>query len=182
MGNADRLALWVRHSVAGPVTHLKLQKLVFYCYGAVLAFDLEQEVGDDVRFEAWEHGPVCRTVWETYRTHGGNPIERPQGTPPSYSPRVEEVLADVLAVYGGLAPWALRQQSHLEEPWKATYAARTPGIDPATLKAYFKQRLTTGKVRAPEYLLQSWSLAVDGIPEPTYPSLDALARIVRRSG
>lgn len=45
----------------GPMSHLKLQKLLFYCDAYCLAFFGEELVSD--KFEAWVHGPVCRRVY-----------------------------------------------------------------------------------------------------------------------
>lgn len=112
MSNADRLALRIAAlapSKPDRLTHLKLQKLVFYAYGACLAFNEEKEVGADITFEAWEHGPVCRPIWASYRQFGSNPLPPFSVKGQPYSPSVEEVLAEVVDVYGLLSAWQLRQ-------------------------------------------------------------------------
>lgn len=45
----------------GTMSHLKLQKLLFYCDAYHLAFFDEELVTD--QFEAWVHGPVSRKVF-----------------------------------------------------------------------------------------------------------------------
>jgi uncharacterized phage-associated protein len=46
----------------GPVTHMKLQKLVYYCQGWHLAWD-EKPLFDEP-IEAWANGPVCPALYE----------------------------------------------------------------------------------------------------------------------
>lgn len=45
----------------GPMSHLKLQKLLFYCDAYHLAYFDKDLIGES--FEAWVHGPVNRTVF-----------------------------------------------------------------------------------------------------------------------
>src|SRR3954470_14701052 len=119
MVEATNLARWVLRHSGRPVSHLKLQKLAFYCFGAASAYDLDTLIGD-VRFEAWEHGPVNRSVYNEYKAFGATPID-PPSTCVEYPAEVTRVLADSLAIYGSLDAWSLRQQSHLEEPWIASW-------------------------------------------------------------
>ena len=114
MSPAERLAAWfvVRHQ---PITHLKLQKLCFYGYGAACAFGFVDELGGVVRFEAWKHGPVCRAVWRAYKHHGAAEITAPLETI-AFSKKADAHLDDVLAVYGHLSAWRLAAQTHLERP------------------------------------------------------------------
>ena len=49
----------------GPMSHLKLQKLLFYCDAYHLAYFDRELVSD--KFEAWVHGPVCRKVYDSFK-------------------------------------------------------------------------------------------------------------------
>lgn len=49
----------------GPMSHLKLQKLLFYCDAYHLAYFDTELVSD--KFEAWVHGPVCRRVYDSFK-------------------------------------------------------------------------------------------------------------------
>lgn len=49
----------------GPMSHLKLQKLLFYCDAYHLAY-FDVELIDD-KFEAWVHGPVSRKVFDSLK-------------------------------------------------------------------------------------------------------------------
>jgi uncharacterized phage-associated protein len=150
-----RLAQWVLCAVGEPVTHLKLQKLCFYAYGHGLAEGHDDELGD-VRFEAWQHGPVCRRVYETYQGHGREPIPV-SAVEITFSEAATATLHDVLRVYGQLTAWELREQSHLEAPW--IQAQPNSEIPRAALAKHFRGPLT-----APAFLLSRGGALLDGIP------------------
>jgi len=169
----DRYPYWARDSV----THLKLQKLAFYAYGAALAHNVEHGIGV-VDFEAWEHGPVSRDIWKIHRDRGSAPLARPSSAAGYVAP-VERVLNDALTVYGCLPAWTLRQQSHLEKPWADAWQSEDHHIPADTLRAHFQSQFRAGDVRVPKYLLAGWSLGLDGLTEPRFESLHELAEIVR---
>jgi uncharacterized phage-associated protein len=155
-------------------THLKLQKLTFYVYGALLAADLDGEVGA-VEFEAWQHGPVCRAVYEQYKSHRAAALPTPDACR-SYSSETEQCIRDVLAVYGRLSAWQLREQSHLEEPWDRAWNSIDKTIDSDELRRYFSAKFARNHVTIPELLTQAWPLSLDGLPQARFESLNALAR------
>lgn len=160
------------------LTHLKLQKLAFYCYGGLLAFGLDAELGD-VAFEAWKHGPVAPAVYDEFYSYGRAPL--PPMPPPELSPRAERVMRTVLNVYGRLTAWQLREESHSEEPWRATYSdtcrASLPKSD---LRAHFEEKFCGPKVHFPEQLFGASSLLLDRIPVPTFSSLFEMSQAVTR--
>lgn len=183
MENAAKLARWILANAPyrkEAMTHMKLQKLSFYCYGAALAFGCERDVGTDIEFEAWEHGPVCRDVWRDYRSFGGTVIPWVQADEaPAYPGEVSEQMRNALRVYGAMSAWALRQESHLEAPWLA-HAKAADTIPTAELRAYFVKKFNGGSVQFPEYLSHASSARLDGIPVRGCASLAELATIVSR--
>lgn len=108
----------------GPMSHLKLQKLLFYCDAYCLAFFGQELISD--RFEAWVHGPVCRKVYNEMK--GSSVLY----TDMSYSPiagidedaafeslpmDVQDLLKEVLS---NLTSWSgieLERATHRERPW-----------------------------------------------------------------
>ena len=108
----------------GPMSHLKLQKLLFYCDAYCLAFFGEELISD--KFEAWVHGPVCRRVFNEMK--GSSILYADM----SYSPipgvdedtifnelpfDLRDLLNDVL---GNLTQWTgieLERATHQELPW-----------------------------------------------------------------
>jgi uncharacterized phage-associated protein len=174
------LATWVLQHHTSPLTHLALQKLVFYGYGAVLAFDQESAVGP-VQFEAWKHGPVNRRLWHLCRESGRDVIPvSALGAAPSFERSVECTLDDVLAVYGALDAWSLREQSHLEKPWREAYEPdRGVCLDTAVLNAHFKALLAGPRVTPPEYFLNAGTVTLDSVPQPVFESFHELAEAAR---
>jgi uncharacterized phage-associated protein len=57
------------------LTHLKLQKLLYYAHGRHLALSGEPLV--ESGFEAWPYGPVAPDVFSCFRVFGRNPITVP---------------------------------------------------------------------------------------------------------
>lgn len=108
----------------GPMSHLKLQKLIFYCDAYCLAYFGRQLVTD--RFEAWVHGPVSRKVYDSlkdksvlfcdveYSDTGGTDVD-------AAFARLSSAQRELLtAVLGDLAAWTgleLETATHRETPW-----------------------------------------------------------------
>lgn len=107
----------------GPMSHLKLQKLLFYCDAYCLAFFGQELIND--KFEAWVHGPVCRKVYNEMK--GFSVLY----TDMSYSPMavnedeifdtlpldVKDLLKDVLDSLSNWTGIELERATHRELPW-----------------------------------------------------------------
>lgn len=108
----------------GPMSHLKLQKLLFYCDAYCLAFFGNELISD--KFEAWVHGPVCRKVYNEMK--GASVLY----TDMYYSPidgidedaafnalptDVKDLVGDVLGSLGEWSGIELERATHREEPW-----------------------------------------------------------------
>jgi len=64
-----------------PIDHMKLQKLVYFSHGYYLAAT-QLERGTKVPlineyFEAWPYGPVCPSVYQSFKSYGRSLITRP---------------------------------------------------------------------------------------------------------
>jgi uncharacterized phage-associated protein len=181
---ALRLASWILRSYpyTDAITHLKLQKLVFYSYGFGAARGFQPELGTVV-FEPWEHGPVSRAVWDDYKSFGGAPIPRPsdETAPVRYSPDAENVLGSVLRVYGLLNAWSIREQTHTEAPWQDAFKAHAGQIEDATIVAHFRTKLSS-RFQLPELLFDRGSYSLDGTPSADlcFTSLEAAASALAR--
>lgn len=109
----------------GPMSHLKLQKLLFYCDAYHLAY-FEQELVKD-EFEAWVHGPVCRKVYDSFKDKSilYSDIEY-NYVPGSIDVDAEfnklttsqqELVKDVLNTLSTWTGLELEQTTHSELPW-----------------------------------------------------------------
>lgn len=81
------------------VTNLKLQKLVFYAQGYFLAIYDRPFFKEAI--EAWQHGPVCPTLYKKPKVHGAQAIPAPESFDlTKFSSQEIELLDDVYDAYG----------------------------------------------------------------------------------
>lgn len=96
------------------VSNKKLQKLSYYVYSWYLTI-YNKEIAP-MEFEAWEHGPVCRKLYNMYRKYGWNPIPPTDSFVLANRQEVDFIIR-VLEVYGGYSADELEQKTHQELPW-----------------------------------------------------------------
>lgn len=108
------------------LTHLKIQKLLYYAQGIFLAYTNGQELFDEDIY-AWEHGPVVPEVYDVYKENKGNEIEYIKTEHDdilleevSNEEKLKDVLEAVFINYGKYSAWHLRNMTHEEKPWKTT--------------------------------------------------------------
>lgn len=126
------------------VTHLKLQKLVYYAQAWYLA--LHHELLFDERLEAWAHGPVSPVVYRNYRSYGYREIP-PCEDDIDVCDEVKAVLDAVWEVYGHRSARWLEQKTHMERPWKQAREGIPSGrrsravIDTSLMEQYYSSLL-----------------------------------------
>lgn len=169
MSFAVYFAQQILRTARAELSHLKLQKLAFYCYGAARAQD---ELKERIVFEHWQHGPVSPEIYEAFKEHGSQAIPRPQGV----EPVLQGAALDAFHIYSRLSAWQLREESHLEAPW--VQAEDRGALDDEQIRAHFRQKFFSGRVQAPVHLPGAWSLALDGLPKLSGESLHELAQLL----
>lgn len=177
------LARWIydNYPYDDALTHLKVQKLLFYCVGTAMAFDLDGALRGDVLFQPWAHGPVNVSVWHEFKDYKGAPIPIEafdRQVSQRYPESVEQLMKWVLQVYGALDAWRLRRQSHLEQPWIDAYENRRQYLDIREMREYFKKKWTGKTVYAPEHLQDPGTFTIDDLPVIGYRSLQDLAESI----
>src|SRR3954471_20957810 len=80
--NSVKLAKYLL-ATGGPMSHLKLQKMIYYVEGCHLAILEEPLITDHL--EAWMHGPVAPAVWHHFKNeraplHDSLSLEGPEAT------------------------------------------------------------------------------------------------------
>ena len=99
----------------GPMSAMKLQKLVYYSQAWSLVWDEEPLFSEPV--EAWANGPVVRRLFNHHRGHFR--VDRlPAGNPRSLDDRERETVDAVLDFYGKMSAQELIDLSHSEKPWR----------------------------------------------------------------
>lgn len=123
-----------------PLTNLKLQKLLYYCQGAHYVWDQEQLITDNI-FEAWEYGPVLRTIYHEYKRFGQNDITLNTF---AQSDRFDKLLLNeqetIQAVWNQLknfSAFELVEQTHNEKPWQESARNNKLFIEESNIRDYF---------------------------------------------
>ncbi len=141
------------------ISHLKLQKLVFFSHCWYLALKDDPLVEDEYA-EAWEYGPVFPTIYHHFKHLGPLPIENfavdktidknfnEQITMPVLPEDnyVFKVLNRIWEVYGDKSGGVLSELSHAEgSPWsetrRITKNKRNANISNEVIKEIYKKRL-----------------------------------------
>lgn len=107
------------------VSNKKLQKLSYYVYSWYLTLFNQKIVNE--KFEAWEHGPVCRKLYNQYKRFGWNVIPKYEGFVLASDEEIE-FIQRVLSIYGMYSANELEEMTHLEAPWikaRNAYGANT---------------------------------------------------------
>jgi uncharacterized phage-associated protein len=124
----------------GPMSAMKLQKLVYYSQAWHLVWD-DQPLFPE-RIEAWANGPV---VPDLYARHRGQfeVTEIPGGDPDRLLPGERETIDIVLGTYGALDGRKLSHLTHAETPWREARAGLRPtershaAITPSAMIEYY---------------------------------------------
>ncbi len=119
-------------------SNLKMQKVVYYAYSAVLVTYGERLFSESM--QAWPNGPVVPSLYTALRDYRSSPIDREflRGktlgeVASNFSPEILETLENVYQLVGQLSAFQLVVATHSERPWKNArngLAATTPSNVP----------------------------------------------------
>jgi uncharacterized phage-associated protein len=123
-----------------PVSNLALQKLLYFSHGWLLAADARPLVRGG--FQAWEHGPVSRTVYAVFKASVDRPIatravvvdfgtDEERVATANFDDVEIKLMRDVLGAYGHLHPFELSRLTHEPgSPWHRIWTSETviPGM------------------------------------------------------
>jgi uncharacterized phage-associated protein len=101
------------------MTHMKLQKLVYYAQGLHLAVTGRPLFEEPI--EAWEHGPVCPKLYQEYKGSGKKPIEINSDiddVKAKFSYVEMSVMLIINLYFSCYTASKLRQLSHKDKAWK----------------------------------------------------------------
>lgn len=131
------------------ITHLKLQKLLYYAQGISLGMYGKPLFLEKI--EAWQHGPVVREVYNFYCPNGRKNINIEMDTEKEEilkkienNKEISEILNltyDNFAIY---TAWQLRQMTHQDNtPWDITQKNKgiPHEIDNKLIEEYFKKEI-----------------------------------------
>jgi uncharacterized phage-associated protein len=108
----------------GPMTAMKLQKLVYYAQAWSLVWD-EQPLFPE-RIEAWAMGPVSPDLYDLHR--GSFRVSRlSEGDASALTETEHETIDAIIDYYGRKSSHWLSDLSHRESPWKDARKGVAPG-------------------------------------------------------
>lgn len=132
------------------ITHLKLQKLIYYAQGVYLAITGKKLFFNDI--EVWTHGPVVPEVYDKYKVYGKNNIKSTTLTKEQEKAitdiEIDRETSEILnMVYDNFAiytAWQLRQMSHVKDgPWDKAVKNGNAIINTEDIKEYFSREIVS---------------------------------------
>lgn len=121
MGNANAVAQFLLHLAEAEcepelVTHLRLQKLLYYAQGWSIALRGQPLFRESI--EAWANGPVVREVYREYADFKNQPISETRPVDSIALNRNEkDFVRSIWEHYKVYSAWKLREMTHQESPW-----------------------------------------------------------------
>lgn len=117
---ASDIACWFIkefHKHGDCITHLKLQKMVYYAQAWALVFFDKPLFNEHI--EAWTHGPVIPKLFNEYKEYGLDyePLPEPKSCPES-DENTKKLIEDIIEVYGEHSARYLEELTHQEDPWR----------------------------------------------------------------
>lgn len=166
MYKAEEIALWFlyknnaeirehiseddEYEVYEGISHLKLQKLLYYAQGVYLSINNGKSLFDE-KIKAWEHGPVVESVYKIYKENGRNTISFESNEKNDNIirqiesnlnvTRVLNLVYDNFAIY---TAWQLREMTHEKDsPWDITVSklGKNKEIKTSLIKEYFDKNV-----------------------------------------
>jgi uncharacterized phage-associated protein len=131
----------------GPMTAMKLQKLVYYCQAWSLVWD-ERPLFPE-RVEAWANGPVVPVLFDAHRGKFQVSYETIPGNPDNLDGMAVETIEAILKYYGNKSSQWLSELTHSERPWIEARSGMAPGergsreITLAVMHEYYESLLAS---------------------------------------
>lgn len=108
-------------SINNPVTNLKLQKMLYFLDMYHLINQHKRLITDE-EFEAWDYGPVMRSVYNKYRLNGPLPINVWENFTEKFPSDFEKFLYGFIDKLAKMYPSELIEESHKPNtPWDIVY-------------------------------------------------------------
>lgn len=122
MYTANEIADWFLRNVdtesGDTISHLKLQKLVYYAQA--WHYTLFNTPLFEEKIEAWMHGPVVRSIYDRFKdvaVYSQIDINTLQLEAPEISGKSLDLLSEIREIYGEHSAKYLEDLTHEEDPW-----------------------------------------------------------------
>ena len=142
------------------LTHLQIQKLVYFAHGWTLGATEQNLIRDAV--EAWKLGPVIRTIYDEFRPYGGDPIcglakgldaagSDLVAITSNFSELEKQIMGLVFDTYGNMDGYQLSDLTHAKgSPWDIVRNVQHDTVIPnEIIKDHFKKLIGAAKSQQP---------------------------------
>lgn len=128
VNDINQIVRWFLHYE--PMTHKKLQKLLYFCYGIYLARNnINENNLQNVlflnNFEAWVHGPVIPEIYNIYKNNGITPLYIEEEVE-EFNDNIMNILNETMLMYGNYNADELEYITHNQTPWKNARKGLSP--------------------------------------------------------
>ena len=170
-----------------PITHLALQKLLYFAHGLHLIDTGKPLVSG--YFEAWQNGPVHPTVYHAFKSEGRTPIQaramgidlvtrKSKALPPLEDGDIQQRLRRVVEFYGPVSPGRLRALSHAKNgPWWVTVNKKRKSValgmritDDVTKESFKYQYVSIADPNEADHVDEIASFASNGLGADRAPA------------
>ncbi len=146
---------WLAEQGAEPLTQMQVQKLVYFAHGWNLAITGEPLINE--RVEAWEYGPVVKSLYKDLREYGSGPIGRPlvepdweslnslitptidDGPDPDTNDFTKALVQKIWDTYGRFKAFQLSEMTHVpDSPWSEARNTGMQFIPDDRIRKYFE--------------------------------------------
>ena len=111
------------------ISHLKLQKILYYIQGEHIAIFNKPLFFDEI--QSWPYGPVVREVYKKYVSNGAMDLKPDKEVEmPLLSPKEKKLIDRVLVRKLKYSASFLVQATHEEEPWRLHADEVKKGLKP----------------------------------------------------
>ena len=119
------------------ITHLKLQKMLYFAQATHLAIFDRPLFEDEI--QAWSLGPVVPSVYRVFKDSENQPIDPNAGE--CNNPEVEKFLNVIWQLFGKYSASELVDMTHRHKPWLSVYKEDVQNIpiSQEAIKAYYKE-------------------------------------------
>lgn len=125
--------LWIADERGIQITHLFLQKILYYIQGISLTFYNKPAFSEKIM--NWTYGPVIEEVYHKYKIFERCSIAKDENI--LLSEGLEEIIFKVLESYGEFSSTKLVSLTHEEDPWLET--TQNEEITQEIITSYFKK-------------------------------------------
>ncbi|MGL1892166.1 MAG: DUF4065 domain-containing protein [Spirochaetaceae bacterium] len=121
------------------ISHRELQKLLYFAQGFYLSKFKEPLFSEEL--QAWQFGPVNRTIWDKYKRNGYMSLDKPDKTDNEYfSKKITLFLTTFILTFTPIMQEELIDMSHSDSPWCKNYIqGLNVKIEKDDMQKYFEE-------------------------------------------